>query len=138
MRVGPKTSPPREVFLWPTEATNTTNDSIVPIELLPKGAVRFLDQTLVPTKERWVETEDYRVIAEAIRRLQVRGAPLIGIAGAYGLALAAAAGEDIEAAAAELRSTRPTAVNLSWALDRCLRSVDGLADADPIRERLRS
>jgi methylthioribose-1-phosphate isomerase len=60
------------------------------------------------------------VIAEAIRSLQVRGAPLIGVAAAYGLAVAAAAGEDIQAAAAELRSTRPTAVNLAWALDRML------------------
>jgi methylthioribose-1-phosphate isomerase len=98
--------------------------------------VRFLDQALLPNEERWIETDDYRVIAEAIRHLQVRGAPLIGIAGAYGLALATSAGEDIEAAAAELRSTRPTAVNLSWALDRCLRAIAGLTRPDAVRERL--
>src|SRR6266542_995597 len=136
MRVRSTTSPPREVFLRPTEARDTTNETFVPIEWLPEGKVRFLDQTLLPHEERWVETADYRVIAEAIRRLQVRGAPLIGIAGAYGLALAAAGVEDIAAAAAELRSTRPTAVNLSWALDRCLRAVDGLAGADSVPERL--
>jgi methylthioribose-1-phosphate isomerase len=119
-----------------TEATDTTDKTLVPIEWLSPGKVRFLDQTLLPNEERWIETDDYRVIAEAIRRLQVRGAPLIGIAGAYGLALAAAACEDIEAAAADLRSTRPTAVNLSWALDRCLRAVDGLTGADSVRSRL--
>jgi len=119
-----------------TEATDTTDKTLVPIEWLPQGKVRFLDQTLLPNEEEWIETDDYRVVAEAIRRLQVRGAPLIGIAGAYGLALAAAAGDDIEAAAAELRSTRPTAVNLSWALDRCLRAADAPPDADSVPERL--
>ena len=61
----------------------------VPIEWLADGKVRFLDQTLLPQEETWVETADYRRMAEAIRRLEVRGAPLIGIAAAYGLALAA-------------------------------------------------
>ena len=61
----------------------------LPIEWLTEGKVRFLDQTRLPQEEVWLETADYRVIAEAIRRLEVRGAPLIGIAAAYGLALAA-------------------------------------------------
>ena len=120
----------------PTEATDTKNETFAPIEWLPQGKVRFLDQTLLPNEERWLETGDFRVLAEAICRLQVRGAPLIGIAGAYGLAVAAAAGEDIGAAAAELRSTRPTAVNLSWALDRCLCVVDGLEEPQEIAKRL--
>jgi methylthioribose-1-phosphate isomerase len=113
-------------------------DIFRPIEWLPEGRVRYLDQTLLPQREVWKETSDYREIAEAIRRLEVRGAPLIGIAAAYGLALAACAGEPIEAAAAELRATRPTAVNLAWALDRCLRGVDGAADmrAGLIKEAL--
>jgi len=123
-------------FFMSTEATDTTAKTFAPIEWLPQGKVRFLDQTLLPNEERWVETDDHRVIAEAIRRLQVRGAPLIGIAGAYGLALAARAGDDIATAAADLRSTRPTAANLSWALDRCLRAVDALAEAHSVRERL--
>jgi methylthioribose-1-phosphate isomerase len=108
----------------------------VPIKWLAEGKIRFLDQTLLPNEEIWIETGDYRVVAEAIRRLQVRGAPLIGIAAAYGLALAAHVGEPLDAAAAQLRSTRPTAVNLSWALDRCLRSVDGVEGPREIRERL--
>lgn len=100
--------------------------------------MRFLDQTLLPQQEAWVETSDYRVIAEAIRRLQVRGAPLIGVSAAYGLALAAlestattaeALQQDVTEAAAVLRATRPTAVNLSWALDRCLRAILSASDA---------
>ena len=63
----------------------------VPIEWLADGKVRFLDQTRLPQEESWVETADYERIADAIRRLEVRGAPLIGIAAAYGLALAARA-----------------------------------------------
>ncbi len=118
------------------EATDTTDKTLVPIEWLPQGKVRFLDQTLLPNQEKWIETDDYRVVAEAIRRLQVRGAPLIGIATVYALALSAAAGEDIEAAAAELRATRPTAVNLAWALDRCMRSIDGVTDLAEAKKRL--
>jgi methylthioribose-1-phosphate isomerase len=118
------------------EAAETTDETLVPIEWLPEGKVRFLDQTLLPHEEVWIETADYRVIAEAIRRLQVRGAPLIGIAAAYSLALAARAGEPLETAARELRSTRPTAVNLAWALDRCLRAIDGLTDPAEVKKRL--
>jgi methylthioribose-1-phosphate isomerase len=57
-------------------------------------------------------------VAEAIRAMVVRGAPAIGIAAAYGIALAAARGEDLAAAERTLRASRPTAVNLGWALDR--------------------
>ncbi|HEY5640299.1 MAG TPA: S-methyl-5-thioribose-1-phosphate isomerase [Dehalococcoidia bacterium] len=108
------------------------------MEWLTDRKVRFLDQTLLPQQEAWVETSDYRVIAEAIRRLQVRGAPLIGVSAAYGLALAAlestattaeALQQDVTEAAAVLRATRPTAVNLSWALDRCLRAILSASDA---------
>ena len=92
------------------------------------GALRFLDQTLLPGEERFVETRDYALVAAAIRRLAVRGAPLIGIAAAYGLALAARGGVDLDAAASELRATRPTAVNLAWALDRALTAGRGATD----------
>ena len=57
-------------------------------------------------------------VAEAIRTLAVRGAPAIGVAAAYGYALAAQLGEDLDEADRVLRSSRPTAVNLAWALDR--------------------
>jgi methylthioribose-1-phosphate isomerase len=105
----------------------TTRPQIEPIAWRD-GALRFLDQTLLPGEERFIETRDYALVADAIRRLAVRGAPLIGIAGAYGLALAARGGVGIDAAAAELRATRPTAVNLGWALDRALAAGRGAAD----------
>lgn len=114
----------------------------VPIEWLPEGKVRFLDQTLLPQEERWLETSDYADVADAIRRLALRGAPLIGVSAAYGLALAALASEamdlrtlrgDIGKAAEMLRATRPTAVNLSWALDRTLRAIDQADDPGEAR-----
>jgi methylthioribose-1-phosphate isomerase len=90
-------------------------------------AIRLLDQTRLPLTESFIETTDYRVVADAIRSLAVRGAPLIGITAAYAIALAARnsrettlAGfrSDINAAIECLRSTRPTAVNLFWSLRR--------------------
>lgn len=88
-------------------------------------SLRFLDQTRLPREEVYVETEDYRDVVEAIKMLRVRGAPLIGVAAAYGLCLGALEGlksEDffsfLEQVDTELRATRPTAVNLFWALDR--------------------
>jgi methylthioribose-1-phosphate isomerase len=95
------------------------------------GSVRFLDQTLLPGEESYVETADYRVVAGAIRALAIRGAPLIGIAAAYAVVLAAREGEPLEAAIAHLASTRPTAVNLFAALERMRRAVpagQGAAD----------
>ncbi|MDP9237828.1 MAG: S-methyl-5-thioribose-1-phosphate isomerase [Chloroflexota bacterium] len=106
---------------------NDTSARLQPIEWRD-GAVRFLDQTLLPGEERYIETDDYAAIAGAIRRLAIRGAPLIGIAAAYGLAVAARAGVDLAVAASELRATRPTAVNLGWALDRVLAATHGIAD----------
>jgi methylthioribose-1-phosphate isomerase len=98
--------------------------------------LRVLDQTLLPGEERYITTRDYRDVASAIRRLAVRGAPLIGIAAAYGLALAARRGDDVRVAAADLAATRPTAVNLRWALDRVLVSANGdaaRAEAEALR-----
>ncbi len=89
--------------------------------------LRLLDQTRLPLSERFIETRDYRVVAEAIRTLAVRGAPLIGVVAAYGVALAARhCGTDDPAefrskvgdAIGLLGSTRPTAVNLFWSLRR--------------------
>jgi methylthioribose-1-phosphate isomerase len=91
------------------------------------GTVRFLDQTLLPDSEQYVVASDEAVLAEAIQRLAIRGAPLIGIAAAYGVALAAfhqlasdpsRVVSRATAAADLLAATRPTAVNLFWALER--------------------
>jgi methylthioribose-1-phosphate isomerase len=80
------------------------------------SSLRLLDQTLLPGEERWLDCRTPDEVADAIRRLAVRGAPAIGIAAAYGLALADEA--DFDRAAAMLGATRPTAVNLHWAIER--------------------
>jgi methylthioribose-1-phosphate isomerase len=84
------------------------------------GTLRILDQTLLPAEERYMETADYRDVCEAIGRLAIRGAPLIGIAAAYGLSLALRASIDRTMAASQLIATRPTAANLRWAIERVL------------------
>lgn len=91
------------------------------------GVCRMIDQRLLPTEEIWRDYFDYQGVAEAIRTMVVRGAPAIGVAAAFGAWFGA---RDIEAddfdtffvrfekVCAQLASTRPTAVNLSWALER--------------------
>ncbi|MCB1055836.1 MAG: S-methyl-5-thioribose-1-phosphate isomerase [Acidobacteria bacterium] len=89
------------------------------------GELYLLDQTLLPDREEWILCDDVDVVADAIRRLAVRGAPAIGVAAAYGLVVGlrgAAPGADLEERFDQvselLNGTRPTAVNLSWALAR--------------------
>jgi methylthioribose-1-phosphate isomerase len=89
------------------------------------GALVVLDQRALPDTEEWIRCETPEQVADCIRTLAVRGAPAIGIAAAYGMALA----DDREAAAELLRSTRPTAVNLAWALDQCRDAPDPLEAA---------
>jgi methylthioribose-1-phosphate isomerase len=84
---------------------------------LESDAVVVLDQRRLPDDEVELRCESAAEVAEAIRTLAVRGAPAIGVAAAYGLALAAARREDLDAAYDVLASSRPTAVNLRWALD---------------------
>jgi methylthioribose-1-phosphate isomerase len=112
------------------------------------AAVRIIDQRLLPTEyvERDLRTLDE--VCDAIRTLAVRGAPAIGVAGAMGivaiLAPHAAGGEPRDAfvarareAAAAVRATRPTAVNLPWAVDRMLRVLDQPGDANALLAALR-
>jgi len=80
------------------------------------GALELLDQTRLPAEEVWIRCEEPEQVAEAIRRMAVRGAPAIGVAAGYGMALAS----DVEGAARLLAGTRPTAVNLHHALERSL------------------
>lgn len=85
----------------------------------PEGPVLvLLDQTRLPAEEVELVCTDAPALVEAIRSLAVRGAPLLGIAGAYGVALAAARGFDVEDAAAALEGARPTAVNLGVGVRR--------------------
>lgn len=80
--------------------------------------LRMLDQRVLPLKEEWIELRTSGEVAQAIRDMVVRGAPAIGVAAGYGMALAALNGEDLGSAKDVLAASRPTAVNLFWALDR--------------------
>jgi methylthioribose-1-phosphate isomerase len=88
------------------------------------GTLFLLDQTVLPHEEDWLPLTSAAEVADAIRRLVVRGAPAIGLAAAYGLAMEAANGGDTRAAAEALRSTRPTAVNLGWAIDQSMAALN--------------
>src|SRR5579859_5087857 len=111
------------------------------------SGVRFIDQTRLPTEEVYVTCRDYREVATAIRDMIVRGAPAIGVAAAMGVALGV---RDSKATSyAELRpeldqicntlaSTRPTAVNLFWAIQRMRERAEQLSSRpiDEIRNEL--
>lgn len=91
--------------------------------------LRLLDQRVLPQVEGWIECRSAREVAEAIQNMAVRGAPAIGIAAAYALVLDAQQGLDYDAAEQVLAQSRPTAVNLRWALARMRGVAEGGADA---------
>jgi methylthioribose-1-phosphate isomerase len=107
-----------------------------------KDEVRLLDQRLLPGEETWLALVTADEVADAIRTLAVRGAPAIGVAAAYGLAVEARRGatpERLRAAAELLARARPTAVNLEWAVRRMSRRIGEpaaaiLAEAHAIRD----
>lgn len=91
--------------------------------------VQVLDQRLLPTRERWMEISSEQDAFYAIRNMVVRGAPLIGVVAAYGLALSLKSpGVDVHELADHLKSARPTAINLEWAVNRVVRAVEGRGD----------
>ncbi|MER7836631.1 S-methyl-5-thioribose-1-phosphate isomerase [Streptomyces sp. NPDC096040] len=101
------------------EDKRPTGMPVIQWEEPPEGpVVVLLDQTRLPAEEVELVCTDASALVEAIRTLAVRGAPLLGIAGAYGVALAAARGFDVDDAAAALAGARPTAVNLSVGVRR--------------------
>jgi len=87
----------------------------------------LLDQRRIPDEKVFLELRTPEEVAEAIRSMAVRGAPAIGAAAAFGMALAALAGKDLAEADRLLRASRPTAVNLFWALDRMKRVWEGFS-----------
>jgi methylthioribose-1-phosphate isomerase len=97
--------------------------SVTPPLRFAGGVLWILDQRALPNREDWLRCERPAEVAEAIRTLAVRGAPAIGLAAAYGMALAGE--DDFEAAADELAGTRPTAVNLRWAIERAREAGPG-------------
>ncbi|MGW1728864.1 S-methyl-5-thioribose-1-phosphate isomerase [Streptomyces sp. NPDC002306] len=101
------------------EDKRPTEIPVIRWEEPPEGPVLvLLDQTRLPAEEVELVCTDASALVEAIRSLAVRGAPVLGIAGAYGVALAAARGFDVDDAATALAGARPTAVNLSVGVDR--------------------
>jgi methylthioribose-1-phosphate isomerase len=114
---------PEDVPAWPARPS----EALVKRALEPEDIVRYeedgpkvvlLDQRLLPDEEVELECRSVAAVVEAIRELAIRGAPAIGVAAAYALAMAAARGDDLGQAAALLAASRPTAVNLVWALEQ--------------------
>src|SRR6266576_2323602 len=114
--------------------------------------VRMLDQRLLPTEEKYLTLRSYEEVADAIREMVVRGAPAIGVSAAMGLALGASQSVGTSVADLEfdfrhmckvMEATRPTAVNLFWAVER-MRAViakaksENIRDVEEIRNRLTS
>jgi methylthioribose-1-phosphate isomerase len=93
------------------------------------GAVRLVDQTLLPDRFVELRVEAVDELVDAVKRLAVRGAPALGVAGAFGVVLAARSGEDPAPLIARLRAARPTAVNLGWGVDQAARHLSEGADA---------
>lgn len=127
-----------------TSATASCRPETLPVEPLrwvgeTDGHLRILDQTQLPAREVWIDCFDITAVWHAVRALQVRGAPAIGLTAAYGvcLALRSASGSTadlrqlVEKAAEYLSTARPTAINLFWALARMRRRAEALAEVEP-------
>ena len=89
----------------------------------------LIDQTRLPDEVIYYECKTYKDVIDAIKTMKVRGAPAIGVAAAFAMALAEIAGEDMEKSANEIKNARPTAVNLSWAVERVLNSKSPIEEA---------
>lgn len=106
------------------------------------GKLYILDQRNLPLEERYIITEDYLEVCQAIKTLAVRGAPAIGIAAAYGVYLALksiqkeAFLEELLKIGDLIKSSRPTAVNLSWAVDKVLLLIENISDKKEAEEIL--
>ena len=124
--------------------TGERTDPYPPTVEYVAGTVVLLDQTALPEAERYVRCEGWQRVAQAIVDLEVRGAPAIGITAAFGLALAAEGSQagsadgllaELGEVAEALVATRPTAVNLAWAVESVLGEARGAAGgrADDVR-----
>lgn len=89
----------------------------------------LIDQTKLPDELVYYHCKNYKDVIHAIKTMKVRGAPAIGVAAAFGMALAELAGENLEKAGEEIKAARPTAVNLFWAVDRVLKADNKLDEA---------
>ena len=89
----------------------------------------LLDQTKLPDEITYFECKNYKDVIDGIKTMKVRGAPAIGVAAAFGMALAELSGEDLQKAGEKIKAARPTASNLFWAVDRVLKSDSALDEA---------
>src|SRR5215218_4948084 len=113
----------------PVENRRTSVRRVVTPSVWRDDALELLDQTRLPHEEHWLRCTTAEDVADAIRRLAVRGAPAIGVAAAYGVVLGVRGGASFSAVRELLAATRPTAVNLRWALDRMAAVASGGDDA---------
>ncbi len=109
------------------------------------GIARILDQTVLPHKVQHIECKTYEDVARAIEVMNIRGAPAIGVAAGFGLAVAAYHStkanvddfrKEMNIAAKRLAKTRPTAVNLFWAIDRIMNILDSAEDVQILKEKI--
>jgi len=119
-------------------------NEIRPIEWA-NGTLRLLDQTRLPSEEVIVEAHGYLEAVNAIKTMQVRGAPAIGVTAAYAVAMAArdlditdktAFMQRLEETGVIIKAARPTAVNLMWAVDRMVGIANSESDTNSIKQRL--
>jgi len=111
-----------------------------------KGRVVMIDQLKLPTQFRYVQCANHNQVADAIKKMIIRGAPAIGVAAAMALALAAKNSKaktkgdfvnDLNAAAEVIRTTRPTGVNLFWGVNQILRKVQAsTSDIETLKEEI--
>src|SRR5437899_4056954 len=100
------------------------------------AGVVMIDQTRLPREEVFVTCRTYLEVAEAIRSMVIRGAPAIGVAAAMGVALGVQEGADFDEVCKTLAATRPTAVNLFWAIDRMRRVRSSINNGDDVSRRM--
>ncbi|WP_406656453.1 S-methyl-5-thioribose-1-phosphate isomerase [Methanolobus sp. ZRKC2] len=107
------------------------------------NSIIMIDQTLLPVDYKVIECKTLASLCEAIKSLRVRGAPALGAAGAFGIALAATLSsaddmdgltKDLKVAANTIKATRPTAVNLGWGVDRVIDAISDAYDLDSIKD----
>lgn len=108
------------------------------------GKVRLINQLELPHKLEYIETDDWLRLAEAIKKMEIRGAPAIGVAAAFSMALAAQrikaralneALNELAKCAEVIKATRPTAINLAWAVDRVLAAARTATGLDELKEK---
>src|SRR5258708_7260276 len=100
------------------------------------GHVLMIDQRRLPREQVFVTCRTYQEVADAIRSMVIRGAPAIGVAAAMGVALGVQQGADFETVYKTLAATRPTAVNLFWAIER-MKTLHTALNGVPRQERIR-